>query len=123
MPMLPIPLPRKKRGTDAQDASIADVLIWMIPFVFLMPAMFAVGISRIVLFGMREDFDRYLKRLAALLETSLKSAVAYRGAGATKGRPSPPPARTATITRPGEMTRPGQKPGTSRSHRRTRARR
>ncbi len=120
--MLPVPAPPLKRLHPARTppGGVSTAVIWLTPFVMFVPAMVAVGLVRLIAPKSKADWERYLKGLAALLEASLKTAVAYRAAASSR-RTSQGPA--CAHRRPAGATRPGGKPGVSRPAARIRTKR
>lgn len=113
--MLFVPLSFAQNDRQGPDLPVSAFLVWVAPFVFLVPPMLAVGLIRVVAPWTRQDCDRYLKRLASLLEGSLTTSVAYRTAWPANRRPPRSPERPRNRTRPLEAARPGQTTGRVRS--------
>lgn len=111
--MVPVPAPPLKRRIVAERPAggASAAVIWLTPFAVIVPTMLAVGVVRLIAPRGKADWERYLKALAALLESSLNAAVAYRAAGIQPASQRPARART----RPAGVTRPGGKPGVSRA--------
>ena len=123
-PMVPVPLLPAKRPYDARAAPgrSSAAVIWVTPFVFLVPCMLMVGLCRLLRPVHKDDFERYLRGLAELLEKSLESAVAFWGAEKTNQLCAPSP-RARAGHRPGGTAGPVQPPGARHSRRHARIRR
>lgn len=116
--MLPGPIPplswRNRRNSPPPSA-----FIWVTPWLFIAPMMVAVGFARVIAPKSKDDWDRYLRALSALLTESLSKAVEYRTAGQSRHRCNAP---TRDRTRPTGAVRPGN-PGGPRATGRGRVKR
>jgi hypothetical protein len=122
--MLPVPTLTMKRrsGTAPPSGATPGVLVWGVPFAFLVPMMGLVGVARLLAPWAKADLNLYFGRLAELLEESLAQAVAYRKAGAVAHAPSQPPRQPRAQARPTGAARPGGKPGARARSRQRQAR-